>query len=731
MIILYILFALLGQQTTDNGQQTLCTFVAPCTDTLNVSKHIICQQTTDNGQQIKSPSHQVSESPSKCDPNNSVTWRPVDSATYYEYQIHLADSLYKNYLPQYNFDEVKAAVAFFERTTDNSQQTTFSETENLRTSKSEKILKSKGKSQQLSNSTSQNLSVSASQQLSNSASCARAHYSHAVGLTERDDIVGACEHYLRALEIMEIELETENLKTSKSERRLKSKDKRLKKNLRNLKSQNLQVSGTRRLGDSATQPLSNSVTQQLSNSSYEKLRFLALTYTRLGRLFYNENYCDLAITKYRKALKYVEILDNNDSKAYVLKELGNSYQLSNKPDTALYYYNESLRYNSSLPNKLDVEKSIAKILFYQGDKDTSYAIINNNLDKMISYSFDGSYYLILGEMYYEDQDYDNSIKYLHKSINSSNINTKVATAIKLSAIYDSLDDPVNKSYYDNIVANLSVADINNNSVERSKIQSLYNKYEKAKQERKLIRDRKRINIIVSLLSCVIVLSSIITLLVRYKYKRRHKKIIDSFEEREKSLVYQSKIIDQITEEIKHKEKLIQELNFKYSLTEGKIRNKNSELQNKEELIEKYKLEIEELKNKLERNKCEGYNLNNYLQSEICRKIFNEVNELFIKNKDTSELTSLKHGEFVLLLDSANKYLNNVISDIANKYPKLKKDDMYYLSLLITGLNNKQISSLFGVTYAAIRKRKYKICTILGLDIKDNLYKYLLDFITNH
>ena len=57
--------------------------------------------------------------------------------------------------------------------------------------------------------------------------------------------------------------------------------------------------------------------------------------------------------------------------------------------------------------------------------------------------------------------------------------------------------------------------------------------------------------------------------------------------------------------------------------------------------------------------------------------------------------------------------------------------MYYLSLLITGLNNKQISSLFGVTYAAIRKRKYKICTILGLDIKDNLYKYLLDFITNH
>ena len=633
---------------------------------------------------ILSQSHKVARSQSDC-LSDSASLRPYD---FYENQIRLADSLYKNYLPQYNFEEVKAAVMFFD---------------SLRLS----AISRQRRGLFDKKDTDENILIAESRLLT----AAKAHYYHAVGLTERDDIVGACEHYLCALEIMEPLVETSPLW------RLMTKDKGLMANGERLKSQEKENAHSSKL--------------EAQSPDYEKIRFIALIYTRLGRLFLNENYCDLAITKYRKALKYVEIIDEKPFKANVLKELGNSYQLANTPDSALYYYNESLRYNSSLPNKLDVEKSIAKILFYQGDKDTAYAIINNNLDKMISYSFDGSYYLTLGEMYYEDQDYDNSIKYLHKSINSSNINTKVATAIKLSAIYDSLDDPVNKSYYDNIVANLSIADINNNSVERSKIQSLYNKYDKAKQERKLIRERKRINIIVSLLSCVIVLSSIITLLVRYKYKRKHKKIIDSFEERKKSLVYQSKIIDQITEEIKHKEKLIQELNFKYSLTEGKIRNKNSELQDKEELIEKYKLEIEELKNKLERNKCEDYNLNNYLQSEICRKIFNEVNELFIKNKDTSELTSLKHGEFVLLLDSANKYLNNVISDIANKYPKLKKDDMYYLSLLITGLNNKQISSLFGVTYAAIRKRKYKICTILGLDIKDNLYKYLLDFITNH
>ena len=40
---------------------------------------------------------------------------------------------------------------------------------------------------------------------------AKAHYYHAVGLTERDDIVGACEHYLTALEIMEPLVETSPL----------------------------------------------------------------------------------------------------------------------------------------------------------------------------------------------------------------------------------------------------------------------------------------------------------------------------------------------------------------------------------------------------------------------------------------------------------------------------------------------------------------------------------------
>ena len=68
-------------------------------------------------------------------------------------------------------------------------------------------------------------------------------------------------------------------------------------------------------------------------------------------------------------MKYELLLEENSFIANTYKCLGNSYQLYNKPDSALYYYNESLRYNSSLPNKLDVDKSIAQILIDKDERD--------------------------------------------------------------------------------------------------------------------------------------------------------------------------------------------------------------------------------------------------------------------------------------------------------------------------------------------------------------------------
>ena len=311
-----------------------------------------CQQSTVNSQQtpfLESENLKTSESEKGCEPRamsheqkspnvqgsqheaqspSQVFSFSVSQILYFENQIRLADSLYKNYLPQYNFEDVKAAVGFFDSlrlTTDNSQQTFFLETENLKTSESEKGCEPramsneqrfrKAHSSQLeAQSTSQVFSFSDSQIQNNvdhhellkfqnskilEFLCARAHYYHAVGLTERDNIVGACEHYLCALEIMEPLVETSPLW------RLMTKDKGLMANGERLKSQVKENAHSSKL---------------IAHSpEYEKIRFLALTYTRLGRLFYNENYCDLAILKYKKALKYYNIIKDTISISYTYK----------------------------------------------------------------------------------------------------------------------------------------------------------------------------------------------------------------------------------------------------------------------------------------------------------------------------------------------------------------------------------------------------------------------------
>ena len=121
ILLFHILFALLSQQTT---------FLE--TENLKTSKS---ELETENLKNSKSE---------KIQKNSQVFSFSDSQILYYENQIRLADSLYKNYLPQYNFDEVKAAVMFFDSlrlTTANGQQTTFLETENLKTSKSEKVQK--------------------------------------------------------------------------------------------------------------------------------------------------------------------------------------------------------------------------------------------------------------------------------------------------------------------------------------------------------------------------------------------------------------------------------------------------------------------------------------------------------------------------------------------------------------------------------------------------------------
>ena len=727
-----------------------------------------CQRTTVNGQQTLCTVPEPVEGTASGASTSSATAYPMTvdccplSVDYYEKQIHIADSLYKNYLPQYNFEEVKAAMEFF----DSYQPSAIS-----------------GQRWRLfyKEADDGNRLIAESRQLT----AAKAHYYHAVGLTERDDIVGACEHYLCALEIME-----EMMANGK---RLKSK--------------------------------AHGSQLEAHSLDYEKIRYLALINIRLAELLYENQFCDLSIKKCYDALVYAKLIDDVFFEASILKEIGHSFQLLNNPDSALFYYNRSLMTNQDESNYIDIQKCIAKILFDKGEKDSAYILIKKNLVKIKNINVRHSYYNTLGEMYIEDIKYDSAIHYFEKSINSNIPSIKVNSAIKLSAIYDSIGDYEKKAYYDDIVSKISISDINKN-IETNKLQDVYDRYKERKVEKEKIKSRTRTKVIAISLSLLIIISFVITILIWHKSKRKDRIHQESLNEKDRYIANKEEVISRTNEEIKQKEseikKLVEiignlksdinslkddaaikeeeildketdikkmendlsakerelkrfqanvyensiviekfkedcktneeliaayieeieklkteinqvqidikDLRFKNSFTEGKIKKQNAELKKKEELIGKYTTEISNLKYRLERNHIDISNLNNYLQSDICSKILNDINEISDKKLKSNILSPLSKKEFVLLLNSANHHLNYFINDMAKKYQKLKKEDQYYLCLVIMGLNNNQISSLFGVTYDTIQKRKNKICVILGLDPKENLYNYILRLI---
>ena len=629
----------------------------------------------------------------KTQSKDSATLCLCDSASYYESQIRLADSLYKNYLPQYNFKEVKTAMEFFDNlrpSTDNSQRTT-DFVHRIFPNKRQRTIctvpepvegTTLGASTSPATAYTQNVD---SCPLSVDFICAKAHYYHAVGLTEKDDIVGACEHYLIALEIMEKDDLIKRHKDAKTQRRKVFKKQR---------------------NDEKT--LCGSVTLRLCDSNkedYEKIRFVALIYTRLGRLFLNENYCDLAIAKYSKALKYVEMIDEKIFKADLLKFLGNSCQLSNNADSALYYYNESLKTSSDISNKLDINKSIAQIMFFnKGKRDSAYVILKNNFNKISKENVKYSYHFTLGNMFYNDKAYDSALYYLEKSLDNGIITQKLSFTTTLSAIYDSLGNYEKKAYYDNLSSKLFKNYINK-GIDKTQLQVLYDNYNKRRTERERITAKaKIIRLTITISMSVVVLSISLIMFIRYKHKR-HSYIL--------------------SEEINVKEKRIRDNEFKFSLIDGKIKSKNMELQRKEEEIRLYQNEIAELRSRMESKKD---NIKEYNQSEICMKILNEISELSKSGKNTSELQALRQDEFAMLLQSAKLHLSTFLKNTSDKYPTLKKEDFYYLCLVIINLNDKQIASLFGLSYEAIRKRKNKIATVLGVQNKDNFYNNIMELL---
>lgn len=461
---------------------------------------------------------------------------------------------------------------------------------------------------------------------------ARAHYYKAVGEMEEDNIVESCEDYLTSLKIMK--------------NCFKSKD-----------------------------------------LDYEKNRFIALIYTRLGTLYSDEYYFDIALDYYHNSYLFFKYISDTTSYLYSSARIGKSYQSINEMENAKFWYKNTISEASDKNHVYSdyAKRGLAQIYFDGGEVDASVNIVKELID--ITDDDDKyAYEHTMAEMYLKLNQHDSALYYAKQSFLHGNKSTKLVSAKMIYEIYKSLAnaDMDESSFMDNKVHPKG----RDNTDIKIHMASLYDEYKSDST-----KIRRYITIIISSLIFIVVLTLSFLRIINIT-KRIHQETLDK------------------------KDEIIKDNEWRLSLIEGKIKSSNEELRQKDEIIKNQETEIANIKSKIDsQNKAD---LEAYYNSDICVEIFKRIKELETRNLKASELTALNGNELVLLLRSADYNLNNFITRLSNKYPELKKDDFYCICLIILNIDKSFIQYFLNKNQSSIWRRFDKIRKIMDIGMNESL-----------
>ncbi len=311
---------------------------------------------------------------------------------------------------------------------------------------------------------------------------ARAHYMNGVGYYERDSVVEACGEYLKAVEIMENGfpcLEKEKCHTP---------------------------------------------------------QFMALTCTHLTDLFSNLYLHEQALYFGKKALGYYRKYEVTPAYlAWILDEIGMHYDMIDNKDSALYYYQKAAKTVGDTNEMLYRDILTHQILLnHKINRPLDASIIQ--LHQVISKAQDPrevtARYLVLGEIFYNEQHLDSAWYYLNKVFReSTSLGSKKQAAEWLFEICKA-QNKMDESYEYSVFLIPFANQEENKSPIKSQIAESYKSYHQQRQERSFKQMKKEnlkwaLTIFVSLL----VITSFITIL----YHKNKKSLSGKLRESNKAL----------------------------------------------------------------------------------------------------------------------------------------------------------------------------------------------------
>jgi tetratricopeptide (TPR) repeat protein len=519
---------------------------------------------------------------------------------------------------------------------------------------------------------------------------ARAHYINGVGYYENDSVVSACEEYLKALEMMEEHFEEQKL-----------------------------------VG--------------------KKAQFMTYIYNRLGDMFEKQLLAEPAITCYKQALFYCR---REPTSIYgipvLLYNLGIQYDVDNQKDSAAFYYDEALENMPDFENLHYRDLMANKTIFAYYNMHYSSDSVIKNLKHLVALSADEeektTRILTLGNILFEDKQYDSSLVYLETIFEQreDNNTSKLMAAENLSNIYQMKGDSIKAQKYASFLVGFTMSEIEKKT-DASKLNEMFKDYLSKKQAEKTRKKalKRALEVFIPIVVAVALLIFIVA-------KHRSKKLLKEQQEEADKVLGETE--QQYIEELRRRqaeaEKTLEDKEKHHQQElEAKEAQARKELEERDKQHAKvleaerqtHRMEQAAISGRLKRSNQEVRELKDQIkqwddlaaktevaasfeEESICRLIMDRVNEGQFKSKIDYIIykdAALDKQQLLDLRLAADRHFGQFTVRLKKAYPELTNSDLDYCCLYLLGLTDADIAALMQRTYNTVFERNGKIRKIFG------------------
>jgi len=246
--------------------------------------------------------------------------------------------------------------------------------------------------------------------------------------------------------------------------------------------------------------------------------------SNLGMLYnYQEAYGE-ALTKFREAEKYFTKANETPALAYVMRDIGRSFNMLNQPDSSIHYYNKALSYSDSR-SKPGILNELGSLYLTTGDTDKAMSLVKEAM------SFDENsdftqIYLAMGKIFALSGQNDSARYYLIKATHSQQLETRASACL---VIYQMARE---ERRWDEFALYNTQFEALHDSLERQtrseiiqRMQSLYN-YRQIEHKAELDKMRFQRNMYIMLLAVFLSLVTLISVFVFNSRRKKKKKLME-------------------------------------------------------------------------------------------------------------------------------------------------------------------------------------------------------------